>query len=235
MRCLRPTHRILRGEPCLVDRVDSPAICERSPDFGLAHAAGTDEAGLPVAEAEEEVPGTWTKHGTQAAFERHALHIGENVEQAAVKRSVEGLPEVGQRERIGDEEGGREPPGGGLLLGTGDGGGRGIYPGDLDAPRGQVQRVLARPAAQVDHGAREGARFRKPLDDRLRPADVPGRRAVPVRPVEAHRHTIPADPFGRFGSHVHRRCAPSLFACLFRRADQIVGASAVGRISHRDR
>ena len=186
MRCLRPSHGIPRGELCRFDRVDSPAVCERRPNLGLANAAWTHGAGLPVAEAEEEVPGARTEHGAQASFELHTLHIGENVEEAAVKSCVEGLPEVRERERVGDEEGGRESAGGGLLLGTSDSGGRGIHPGDLEAPRGQVQRVLAGPAAHVDHGAREGARFRKPLDDRLRPADIPGRRAGPVRPVEAH-------------------------------------------------
>ncbi len=159
--------------------------------LGLAHPAWTRRARLPIAEAQHEVAAARPDDGAQAALEAGAVGVREDVEQARVEGDVEDPAQGGQIERIGDKEGGADSSLCGLLARPGDRRGRRVHTGDVEPQGGQVQRVLARAATQVDHGARNRSSLGEARERGLGPPDVPWRLTVPVCPLEAHDGTIP--------------------------------------------
>jgi hypothetical protein len=113
------------------------------------------------------------------------------VEQPAVQHRRKPAAQPLQRQRVRRRERHLDSTVGGL--GAGDRQGRlgHVNPQHRQAQRGQVQRVLTGPAAGIEHRASEAAVGCQPNDGRLRPADIPWRRAVTVRRIPGQ----PRQPF----------------------------------------
>jgi hypothetical protein len=105
------------------------------------------------------------------------------VEQPTVQHRREPAPQPLQLECVRHHEPDLDPSVGGL--GSGDRQGRlgHVNAHHRQAQRGQVQRVLAGPAARIQHRAGEAAVGGQPHNRRLRLANIPGRRAVVVRRI----------------------------------------------------
>ena len=107
----------------------------------------------------------------------------EGVEQSAVQHRREPASQPFQLERVSRGERDLDPTVVGL--GAGDRQCRlsHVNAQDRQSQRGEVERVLAGPAARIEHRSGEPAFGCQPHDRRLRPANVPGRRAVVVRRI----------------------------------------------------
>ncbi|MDY0063402.1 MAG: hypothetical protein RBU45_26600 [Myxococcota bacterium] len=104
-----------------------------------------------------------------------ALLVLEHVIQPAIEDRIEGATQRRQIERIAEHEGGGEAARSALLLGEVERSLRRIEPPGLETAAGQLQDVLARAAAEVEHrpGQRKLVEGNQQLG--LGTADVPGR------------------------------------------------------------
>jgi hypothetical protein len=105
------------------------------------------------------------------------------VEQPAIQHCVERAPQTLKRECIGGGEPNLDAAVIGLLSGDRQGRLSYVNAKNRQSQRGDVKSVLTRPAARVEHSSRESAIGGQPHYCRLRPTDVPGRRAVVIRRV----------------------------------------------------
>jgi hypothetical protein len=122
----------------------------------------------------------------ETPLEPDPVGIRERVEQAAVDGDIERPPETLERQRIRDEELHADVALDRLGACPLDRRRGGIDPDDVEAPRGDVERVLAGPAADVEHRALDRAALGKAHDRGLRSPDVPRWLTASVCSLEAH-------------------------------------------------
>jgi hypothetical protein len=139
--------------------------------------------GTIVTEAQHIQGSVVLGHRRQARHISWSLVAVEGVEQSAVQHRREPAPQTLQLERVRHSERNLDPTVVGLRSGDGQCRLRHVNAQNRQSQRGDVQRVLAGPAARIEHRSGEAAFGRQPRDGRLRPADVPRRRAVVVRRI----------------------------------------------------
>src|SRR5262249_40431328 len=108
-------------------------------------------ARLLVAETHEEDPTTWLEHRRQPLDVAFAVLIGKDVEQTGVDYVVEPLRPAFQVEGILDQEGHRQVPAFGFLLGSVDRLFHEIDARYLAAPAGEEDGVIAGATAGIQH------------------------------------------------------------------------------------
>ncbi len=117
---------------------------------------------LLFAESQHEVGAATRKDTGQALEEANAFRIREGVKQARVNRGFEGSSETIQFKGVPHKECCGDSPASGFCLGFLDGPGRGIDPPGLMALLCQIQRVLPRPAPDVqDRGSDSAFLFQR--------------------------------------------------------------------------
>ena len=130
-------------------------------------------AGFLGAETHQKQVAARLKHVGQGLNIAAAVVVGEAVEQAAIQDRGVPFIALGEGERIGNAEVGRQAALGGFGAGAADRLFQEIEAGDLMAARGKVQRGVAGAAADIKEGANDS--LGNGDERRLWPADVPGR------------------------------------------------------------
>ena len=136
--------------------------------------------GAAVAEAQHVHGSAALGHRGDVRGEIAPLVGIEGVEQPAVQHGVKPATQTAQLERVSHRELGLEVTLFGLLAGDRQCGLGHVNAQHRQPQRGDVQRVLAGPAARIEHRADEPAGGRQAHDGRLWVADVPGGGAVVV-------------------------------------------------------
>jgi hypothetical protein len=139
--------------------------------------------GTIVAEAQHVQGSVVRGHRRQASHISWTLLAVEGVEQSAVQHRLERSPQALQMERINRGKLNLDPAVPGLLSGHCQCRLRHVNAQNLQSQRGDVKSVLAGPAARIEHRSGESAFGCQTHDCRLRPANIPGRRAVVVRRI----------------------------------------------------
>src|SRR4051794_163949 len=105
------------------------------------------------------------------------------MEQSAVQYGVKRAPESRQLERVSRSEFNLDPTVVSFLSRDGQRGFRHVNAQNRPSQRADVKRVLAGPAARIEHRSGKVARGCQTHDRWLRPANIPGWRAVSVRRI----------------------------------------------------
>src|SRR5581483_3677897 len=149
--------------------------------FGDAHGGG--QPGAAGREAEQAEQGIGPRGPVEGGGVGMAGVLVEAVVAGAVEDAVETALETGQAGGVGHGELDVDAALPGPLPGLLDGGLRGVDPGDLVALAGEVDGVLAQPAAHVEDGAAEPPGLLGFDHHRLRGGDVPGN-AREIHPLD---------------------------------------------------
>lgn len=129
-------------------------------------------AGLPVAEAEDEVAAAGGQDGPYGREVGGAVRVFEDVEQSAVEDGVERLAELVELPRVPTQEPRGQPTGARLRFGGAQGGGGEVDTGGVQAERGGHEDVLSGSAADVEHPALNGTLVGEGAESRLGPAEI---------------------------------------------------------------
>jgi hypothetical protein len=166
-------------EAGLPDRSNPPTFPEGRAEFGLGHPSGSSPIGrLPFREAEDEEPPAGSKDGRHARRVDRPVVVQESVEHSAIGDGIEPFAQSGQFEGRLDREMRRRRTSGRLLLCPPDRQGCEIDPPRIVASRSVVERVLPRPAPDVEDSSADLPLRFEFHELPLGAADLPRRRAL---------------------------------------------------------